>query len=61
MTMPSDGTRREAHQEEGDRTLVWAMTGAITGERYWEVWLEANGMSLFSNDFSKFSSRASRS
>jgi multiple sugar transport system substrate-binding protein len=42
-------------KKEGDRTLVWGFDwGHNWEERYWEVWLEANGMSLFSNDFSKF-------
>ena len=42
-------------KKEGDRILIWGL-GVEWGwvERFWEVWLEANGKTLFSNDFSKF-------
>jgi len=42
-------------KKEGDRILIWGL-GVEWGwvERFWEVWLEAIGKSLFSNDFSKF-------
>jgi multiple sugar transport system substrate-binding protein len=43
-------------QKEGDRTLVWGYCNNDTGwiERYWEVWINAIGSSLFSSDFTKF-------
>ena len=42
-------------KKQGDRVLIWGMSmeyGWV--DRYWEVWLQAIGKSLFSNDFSKF-------
>lgn len=42
-------------KKEGDRILVWGV-GVEWGwvERFWEVWLEGLGNSLFSGDFTKF-------
>lgn len=47
---------RKMTQKEGDRVLVWGYCNNGLGwiERYWEVWLEAIGSSLFSADFRKF-------
>ena len=65
VTAPSDTTPmayaqvmelgQKLTKKEGDRTLAWGFDyGHGWEERYWEVWLEANGKSLFSNDFTKF-------
>ncbi len=56
--MTYDEVAQLAHKlnkKEGDRVLVWGFSmNAGWVERYWEVWLESIGKTLFSSDFTKF-------